>query len=70
MSIIEKGPGDIDYPKGKPHNLKKMPDGNPYPNEFSYQAENGVQDDDIVDGKNNFDYTPEAQSNIGDSGQG
>ena len=68
--MTEKGPGDINYPTGKSRNLKKMPDGNPYPYENTYEAEGGVQDDEVADGKRNFDYTPEAQENIGDSGRG
>ena len=67
---VEKGPGDIKYPTGKPRNLKKMPDGNPYPYEFTSQAEDGVFDNEVADGKQNFDYTPEAQKNTGDSGGG
>ena len=67
---VEKGPGDIKYPTGKAHNLKKMPDGNPYPYESTYQAEDGVQDGEVVDGKNQFDYSPEAPKNTGDDGRG
>jgi hypothetical protein len=66
----EKGPGDIKYPTGKAKSLKKMPDGNPYPYESTYEAENGVQDEEVANGKRSFDYTPEAPSNVGDDGKG
>lgn len=68
--MTEKGPGDIDYPLGKPKNLKKMPDGNPYPYERGYAAESGVQDDDKVEGKQEFKYKPSIPSFEGDSGLG
>lgn len=70
-NILDKGPGDVKYPFGRPKNLKKNPEGIPDPLERDYHAEGGVQDDEIVDSKNNeLNYTPKATDFLGDDGLG
>ena len=60
-----------DYPSGKPKSLKKMPDGNPFPYERTYEAEGGVFDDEVVDGMRKEEkYSPKVDSNEGDDGSG
>lgn len=71
MGLTEKGPGDISYPTNKPRNLKKMPDGNPFPYEMDEMVEGGVYDDDKVDGfKGEPNYKAKAESQTGDDGRG
>ena len=69
--VIEKGPGDIKYPTGKPKNLEKMGDGNPYPYEREYFADGGVQDDEKIENvQPQPKYNPKPLSNEGDDGLG
>ena len=52
-NMTEKGPGDIKYGGGKAKNMKKMPDGNPYPYEHGEMAIDGVADNIVVESKGN-----------------
>jgi hypothetical protein len=72
MPITSKGPGDVSgYPKGSKPNLKKMPDGNPYPYELANEADEGIEDVIKVEGfESEPDYKPKADSQQGDSGEG
>ncbi len=65
-----KNQGNIKYPEGKIKSLKKMPDGNPYPYERSFDADGGIQDDEKADGFNSFSYEPSDNKNVGDDGKG
>lgn len=70
--VVEKGPGDVEgYGEGKPKKLKLQADGQPFPYEREYNADNGVTDDSkIGKGSGEEDYTPKAKDEIGDEGKG
>lgn len=69
--ILGKAPGDVNYPTGKVKNLKKMPDGNPYPYEQMEDVEDGVWGEErAAKGLGDPSYTPKAEEQVGDSGRG
>ena len=70
--ITEKGPGDLkDYGNGSVKKLKLQADGNPFPYEREYNAEDGITDDSKVSqGLGESDYTPKAEKQTGDDGKG
>ena len=70
--VLGESPGDIkNYPKGNLPNLKKMPDGNPYPYELGSEAEDGISDTEKVDGFNSErNYKPSAEEQNGEDGLG
>ena len=69
--ILGKAPGDVDYPTGKVKNLKKMPDGNPYPYEQMEDVRDGVFGEERASkGSGDPSYSPKAESQTGDDGNG
>lgn len=69
--IMGKAPGDVKYPTGKTKNLKKMPDGNPYPYEQMEDVEDGVfGEEKAATGFGQPSYSPDEQSQTGDDGRG
>lgn len=72
MSVLEKGPGDQKgYGDSPVKKLKLQADGNPFPYEREYNADNGVTDDSKCGfGDGDADQPSSPKKNIGDDGQG
>ena len=72
MSIVEKGPGDAKYPIGSIKPMKRQMDGNPFPYEMTYEAEDGVSDNIKADKviHDEYPHDPKVEKQIGEDGKG